>query len=190
MRTLSLTVIASVGIVVVALLVARSWLTPVVTTWSSGPTIEHLETLSDLICLRVHISDVLVGENDNVRGSWLVKGDAVLGIDLRQGKVIESDTARRQAKLKLPVPVVQSPRVDHERTRTWSVERLTWIPWKGDPDYLRDEAMRQAQRVIQRVTGSEENVDAAKKSAERLIREIYRMVGWEVAVEWSAATRP
>jgi hypothetical protein len=157
--------------------------------WFSGPTIEHLESLSELVCLRVHISDILVGEDNDYRGSWLIKGDAMIGIDLRGAKITETDPTMRRAKIKLPAPRVASARIDHERTRTWSVEKTTWIPWVGDPDRIRDQAMRQAQRVIHKTAGSEENLQAAKKSAEKVIREIYRMVGWEVTVDW-VVTQP
>jgi hypothetical protein len=184
MKTLLMTVITSIGLAVIGILVIRGRAPSAVQAWSSGPTIEHLESLSELVCLRVHVSDVLVGENDQYRGSWLIKGDAVLAIDLRQAKIVECDKTTRRARLRLPPPKVTSPRVDHKRTRTWSVEKTRWITWTGNPDKLRDEAMWQAQRVIQAASGSADNIQLAKNSAERLILEMYRMVGWELLVEW------
>jgi hypothetical protein len=184
MKTLILAVVAAIVLVGAGFQLTRVRAPPAVTAWSSGPTIDHLESLSELVCLRVHVSDVLVGENDNYRGSWLIKGDAVLAIDLRQAKIVECDKTTRRARLRLPPPKVISPRVDHERTRTWSVEKTRWITWTGNPDKLRDEAMWQAQRVIQAASGSADNIQLAKNSAEKLIHEMYRMVGWELLVEW------
>ncbi len=52
-------------------------------TWqSSGPTVESVRRLADLLTLRVSIADVLVGEGYGYRGVWIVKGDAFFGIDL------------------------------------------------------------------------------------------------------------
>lgn len=184
MKNLLLALMVLIGLLLVGFQAARSLIAPAVTAWSSGPTIERLESLSELVCLRVHVSDVLVGENDNYRGSWLIKGDAVLGIDLRRAMIVECDKATRRARIRLPPPAVISPRVDHDRTRTWSVEKTTWIPWKGSPDTLRDEAMWHAQRVIQAACSSKENVQIAKASAVKIIHEIHRMVDWDVAVEW------
>jgi hypothetical protein len=189
MKTLLLALIVLIGLLFVGIPATRFFMAPTPTIWSSGPTIEHIESLSQLVCLRVHIADVLVGENDDYRGSWLIKGDALLAIDLKQAKIVECNPAVRRARVRLPEPTVTSPRVDHERSRTWSVERLTWIPWRGNPDGLRDEAMKRAQRVIDKAASSKENVQTAKMSAEKIIQEMYRMVGWEVELEWSAAAK-
>jgi Protein of unknown function (DUF4230) len=190
MKTALLAMIALILLTFLGIQFDRWRSVPLATAWSSGPTIEHLQSMSQLVCMRVSIADVLVGQNDDFRGSWLIKGDAVLAIELRQARIVECDPALRRARIRLPEPTVMSPRVDHERSRTWSVERLTWIPWKGDPDRLRDEAMKRAQQVIQAACGSKENVRLAKSSAETIIREFYGMVGWQIEVSWTDAKQP
>src|SRR5262245_50770432 len=90
---------------------------PSVAIWSSGPTVTHLEKLGSLVSTKVYLSDVLTGEADGYRGSWLIKGDALIGIDLTKAKVIESDHQRKQAKIRLPGPRVLTARVDHARTK-------------------------------------------------------------------------
>src|SRR5438552_1632598 len=100
-----------------------------VTVWSTGPTITHLESMAELVSLKVHVADVLVGQTDAYRGSWLIKGDALLAIDLGKAKIEDTDKTIRRARVLLPLPRVLTARVDHDRTRTWNVEKTTWIPW-------------------------------------------------------------
>ena len=56
---------------------------------SQGPTVERLQRLAHLVTTRVYIADVLVGEGEGCRGAWLIKGDALIGIDLSQAKIVE-----------------------------------------------------------------------------------------------------
>jgi uncharacterized protein DUF4230 len=168
----------------------RGWHSaPPPVTWSSGPTIEHLESIRQLVCLRVHISDVLVGQDDDYRGSWLIKGDAILAIDLGQAKILERDPASRSARIQLPEPVVTLARIDHEATRTWAVEKMNWVFWRGNPDRLRDEAMQRAQHRIQSACSSPENVQLAKSSAATIIQTLYRLVDWNVDIAWVAPVK-
>ena len=73
---------------------------------SSGPTVAQIERLSQLVSLKVTVSDVLAAESPNFRGSWLVRGDALLGIDLSVASVPEKDAANRTATVSLPLPSV------------------------------------------------------------------------------------
>jgi len=86
---------------------------------SQGPTVERLQRLSQLVTLQVHVADVLIGEGEGSRGSWLIKGDALLGTDLAKAQIVDRDDTARRATLLLPSPVVLHSRVDHQRTRTW-----------------------------------------------------------------------
>ena len=72
----------------------------------------------------------MLAKGEGYRGSWLIKGDALLSCDVSQAKIVRVDTTARTATLRLPPLHVTSARVDHEKTRTWSVERNTWLPWK------------------------------------------------------------
>ena len=51
---------------------------------SSGPTVESVRRIAELLTLRVSVADVLTGEGYGYRGVWIVKGDAYCGIDLDQ----------------------------------------------------------------------------------------------------------
>ena len=122
---------------------------------------------------------------DVYRGSWLFKGDAILCCDMSLAAITDRDDEKKTAVIKLPKPRVVSPRVDHERTRTWSVERSTWLPWKwGNQDKFRDSAMHHAQRLVEKASRSQENLSMARTQAELVIRKTYEMVDWHVTVNW------
>lgn len=151
---------------------------------SSGPTITQIESLGLLTVTRVHVADVLVAEGHSYRGSWLVKGDALLAVDCRKAKLVTRDESRKSAAIRLPPPQVLQPRVNHERTQTWSVEKSTWIPFTGDPDRLRDGAMRHAQQLVETAARRPEMQEVARENAELIFKNMYRMIGWSVRVEW------
>jgi hypothetical protein len=153
---------------------------------SQGPTIERLERLAQLITTRVHIADVLVGEDQGCQGSWLIRGDGLLGIDLGHAEILDRDEQTRQATIVLPQPCVLQARVDHEKTRTWEVRRTSWVPWRGDKDGLRDSVMREAQRLVAQAANSPENLAHARTAAEAILQGFYEEVGWRVRVRWKA----
>jgi len=154
------------------------------TITSTGPTVERLERLSHLATMRVLVADVLTGEGEGYRGSWLIKGDGLIGVDLGRAKIVEKDEATQRATVRLPQPEVLQSRVDHERTRTWEVKKTSWIPWKSDQDVLRDQVMREAQKLVAHAAASEENIRQAKTATESILRALYEEVGWQVCVIW------
>lgn len=99
---------------------------------SVGPTVKSLEGLNQLVTLKVQIADVITAEGPAFRGCWPVRGDALIACDLSKAEFISRDEVNQVAVLRLPRPRVLSPRVDRERSRTWSVERKTWIPYPWD----------------------------------------------------------
>jgi hypothetical protein len=46
---------------------------------SSGPTVESVRRIAELLTLRVFVSDVLTGEGYGYQGVWIIKGDASVG---------------------------------------------------------------------------------------------------------------
>ena len=60
---------------------------------SSGPTVDQLIQLSELAVLRVQVSDVLIGGNDNARIAILVRGDADMSVDLSKTEVAKKSAA-------------------------------------------------------------------------------------------------
>ena len=187
MRTL-IPVLAVLAILAVLALRGRSWLSrspqPIVIQ-SLGPTVERLQKLSHLVTTKVLIADVLVGEGEGHVGAWLVKGDALLGVDLSRAKIIAKDDAARRATIQLPLPELLTSRVDHSRTQTWQVRKTAWLPWSGDGDKLRDQVMREAQKLVAQAASSEEYISQSKGAADAIIAAFYAEVGWSVLVEWS-----
>lgn len=155
---------------------------------SAGPTVTQLESLAELVPLRVHIADVLVAEGESYRGSWLVKGDAVISVSLKGARIESRDDSRKTALIVLPPPRVLQARVDHERTKTWNVEKNSWVPFVGNPDRLRDSAMQHAQKLIEEAAREEKNLDYARQTAALVLKSMYRLNGWDVDVQW--ADRP
>ena len=152
---------------------------------STGPTVTQLERIGELTTTRVHVTDVLFAEGEGYRGSWLIKGDALLSCDMSQAKIVKVDAEKRTATIHLPVLRVLSARVDHDKTKTWSVEKTSWLPWsRGDQGIIRDTAMFHAQNLVEAAAGSERHLTTAKIQTERLIRQIYDFVGWKVDVVW------
>ncbi|HUE74997.1 MAG TPA: DUF4230 domain-containing protein [Pirellulaceae bacterium] len=156
-----------------------------VTYRSTGPTVQQLEGMGELATVRVNIIDVLTAEGDGYKGSWLIKGDALLACDMSAARVLNHSDELQTATIELPLPAAMSPRVDHEKTKTWSVEKTTWIPWRaGNQDAFRDGAMIHAQRLVEEAAGSEENIGLAKTHTELLMRKTFELVGWHVDVRW------
>jgi hypothetical protein len=152
---------------------------------SMAPTVIQLEKIGELTTTRVHVTDVLWAEGEGYRGSWLISGDALLSCDVSKTTVMDVDPVAHTATIRLAPLRVISSRVDHSKTKTWNVEKTTWLPWKlGDQGAMRDAAMYHAQKLIETAAGSERHLGPAKAQAELLIRQMYDFVEWKVVVEW------
>jgi hypothetical protein len=136
----------------------------------------------------VHVADVLVGESRWLEGSWIITGDALLAVDMSKAEIKERDEEARTAAIVLPRPAVLSARVDHEKTRQWDIKSRSWIPLAGsllgDHRALEEQAMREAQRLVERAANTAENAATARRGAEGMLAEFYRAVGWQVSVRW------
>jgi len=170
-----------------AVLVSRRWHQPasVPVIVSQGPTVERLQRLSHLVTTKVIIADVLVGRGEGYTGAWLVKGDGLIGVDLSRAKIVAKDDTARRATIELPLPELLQSRVDHDRTQTWQVRKTAWLPWSGDGDKLRDQVMREAQKLIAHAAGSQEYISQSKSAAATIIETLYAEIGWSVTVRWA-----
>lgn len=156
------------------------------TVMHSSSLMHELEKIADLCTLRVPLTDVLDGSRKgmirNVRGIWIVKGDALIGVDMTQAKV-ETNNAGHATIVRLPMPSVKYARVDHERTKTYNIERgiLTSSSWES---HLRDEAMRQAQRMIETMAATTGHIHAAQAHTERIVKTFCAGAGVAVDIVW------
>ena len=155
---------------------------------SPGPTVVQLERLQQLVSTRVHVADVLVGESRWLEGSWIIQGDALLAVDMSRAEIEDRDEQARTAAIVLPHPAVLSARVNHEKTRQWDIKSRSWIPLAGsllgDRRAIEEQAMREAQRLVERAAGTEENAATARQGVESMLADFYRGVGWQVSVRW------
>ena len=155
---------------------------------SSGPTIIQLERLQYVVSARVHVADVLVGESRWLEGAWIIQGDALLAVDMAKAEIKDRDEKARTAAIVLPHPAVLSARVNHERTQQWDIKSRSWVPLAGlllgDRRAIEQQAMREAQRLVERAAGTDENKAAARQGVEGMLAEFYRGVGWQVSVRW------
>jgi hypothetical protein len=178
------------GLVGIGISVKQALFTPSTPTFVSiGPTVTQLEKLGQITVLKLTVSDVLQGDGFGYKGAWLVKGDVLYSIDMTKAKVVDTSEGSKTATIALPLPKVVSPRVDHSRTITYSVERKNWIPFTGDQGKLRDQSMKEAQLLIERAAARGDNVDVARRNAEMLVALMYKLVGWNVDVVWTDDTQ-
>jgi hypothetical protein len=130
----------------------------------------------------------LVGESRWLQGSWIIQGDALLAVDVSKAEIRNRDEKSRTAAIVLPHPSVISARVNHERTQQWDIKSRSWIPMAsmllGDRQAIEQQAMREAQGLVERAAGSDDNKAAARQGVEGMLSEFYRGVGWRVSVRW------
>jgi hypothetical protein len=139
------------------------------------------------VALRIEVADILVAQGNGCRGVWLLKGDSHLSVDMGQAKIADKHDDTKQATIILPEPQVLAPRIDHSRTRTWSVERVTWLRWNADQDALRDAVYAEGQKLVAHTAASPENIKTAKMTAETILKSLYSEVGWSLVVKWDNA---
>ncbi len=153
---------------------------------SMAPTVEEIESLSELVTNRVYVADILKGTNKDYEGIWAINGDALITINLSQAVISEIDEVTKTASIKLPLPKVVSARVDHERTKSGGIKGLRFAPLRNTDNRAKivDDAMQEAQAVIEMAAGRPEIIDNAKKQAELNIKVLYLKVGWNVEVKW------
>jgi Protein of unknown function (DUF4230) len=155
---------------------------------STGPTIVQLERLQYLVSTRVHVADVLVGESRWLEGSWIIQGDALLAVDMAKAEIKDRNEQARTAVIVLPQPAVLSARVNHEKTQEWDIKSRSWVPIAsmilGDRTAMEKQAMLQAQQLVERASGSDDNKATARQGVEGMLTEFYRAVGWHISVQW------
>ena len=160
---------------------------------SLGPTVEEVQKLSELVTLRIYISDVLVGcdeqWNGNVEAAFLIKGDALISVDLAQMQV-SKDQEKKTAVLTLPKPRILSARVDHERSKMWDIKRGWLVIGDERAKNVYQSGFLHAQRMVEQVAGQDEWIDKARLQAEALLKGFYSALGWTVEVEWKDRPEP
>jgi len=156
---------------------------------SMAPTVEEIESLSELVTNRVYVSDILKGSNKDYEGIWAINGDALITIDLSKATITDKNEETKTAVITLPMPKVVSARVDHERTKHGGVKGVRFALLRNPKNRAKmvDDAMLEAQAVVEKAANRPEIIDSAKKQATLNIQMLYLKVGWNVDVKWQVS---
>jgi hypothetical protein len=156
---------------------------------SMAPTVEEIESLSELVTNRVYVADILKGTNKDYEGVWVINGDALITIDLSMATIAKIDEETKTATIILPLPKVVSARVDHERTKNGGIKGLRFALLRNprNREKIVDDAMQEAQAVVEKAASRPEIIENAKKQAKLNIQILYLKVGWDVGVQWQAS---
>lgn len=170
---------------------------PVRTGPTGPPTIEKIRSLANLAVLSVPISDVQVQELSGYTGSvrliLIVKGDVEVGSDLGQTRWTAIDAQQRRATLVLATPVASRPRLDHERTRIFRLEKEgLWklVPGDGTEAALVDKALLEAQRVVAEASQQPELIEQAKQHCQAVLSRFLAALDWQVLIKWADRPTP
>ena len=163
------------------------------TTITSAPTIDALKPLAALMTHRVFVVDVLAitvsGYTGDLRAAVLVRGDAMVTVDLTQARIEELNHEARTAVLILPRPQVVSARVDHDHSHVFSIEASgLWavVPSDDGRAEIIDQAMRQAQRAVLKAASEPVVIEEARTRAETLVCAFFRdTLLWSITVRWA-----
>jgi len=155
----------------------------------SNPTITSLERMTEVVSLKVHISDILECDKSGgtftyAKGVWIVQGDALVSVEMDKVRYDNIDCTNRVADITLPRPHVLSERIDHTKTREYDFKTGVFTPAEYGAA-AHQEAMREAQRLILHVAESSENIDLARRRTEYLIHEMFRELDWKIHVNWA-----
>jgi hypothetical protein len=163
-------------------------------TWNSeshSPTIEQIQQLASLTVLHVPVADVqvytLTGYTGGIQAVLVVKGDVEISTDLAAARLEAVDADQRQAYLVLPAPTAVRPRLDHERTRIYKIDRSgLWqmMPGEAGERDLINRAMQDAQRLIGEIGGQAELVDQARSRTKEVLTNFLRVLGWQLEIRW------
>lgn len=112
---------------------------------------------------------------------------------MRNCLAISGQPGVRHAALVLPAPRVERPRLDHERTRVYRIDRTgAWFVIPGDAAEaeLASHAMQSAQAMLAEVAGRPEFTERARRHAESVLKAFFRNVGWSLQVRWADRPSP
>ncbi len=153
---------------------------------SMAPTVEEIESLSKLVTNKVYVSDILQGANKDYEGLWAINGDALITIDLSEASISDKNEETKTATITLPLPKVESARVDHERTKHGGIKGVRFALLRNPKNRTKmmDDAMQEAQAVVERAANRPEIIDNAKNQAKLNIQLLYMKVGWKVTIKW------
>lgn len=159
------------------------------TSISSVGLTTKLEKMTDLVLLRVNVSDILQlvrtnGFWDNAEGLWIIKGDALISVDMSKLHVDHSDDVGRKVLITLPKPRVLSYRIEHAKSRCYQFKEGFFTPREIGFE-AHQQAMLEGQQLICFAAGQSENIELAQRRAEYLIHDLCDALLWSVQIHWT-----
>lgn len=177
------------------------------------PPLLSLERMGHLASVRVNVADIVEFTEhrtfDIPWSSWqfryagtkvllIVKGDCLVGTDLRAGRYDSVDRATRTVSLTLPAPEILQARLNHAPpeqggSRLYSMSNQgieALIPGSANRMKAIDAAMGIAQRKVEEVGKSPEVRRAAKENAEALLKASFAALGWTASIKWQDEIEP
>ena len=155
----------------------------------AGPTVDSVKQMSDLVSLRVHVSDVLTSEQrgwfTGYKGAWVVKGEGVYATNLTAVE-INANEATRIVTVTAPAPYVKWARVDHSKTKTHDLRKNATFPIWGASEKVRDQVMLNAQNLIEAAASHADYQEEAKRQVECVLREFLHSIGYELNLQWKS----
>lgn len=152
-------------------------------------TLREIQLQAKLTVVTVPITSVQTTElNGYVGGVRLVlqvHGDVELTVDLSKARLEDIDESTRCATLVLPDPIPSRPRLDHERTRIYRIDRTgLWqiVPGQAAEAKLVNAAMAESQRTLERAAHDPEIIQQARAHAVRLMQDAAASLGWTLEV--------
>jgi hypothetical protein len=166
-----------------------------------------LEKMGHLASIKVNVADVVeFTESRTFNIPWtawevpyagttvllIVKGDCLVGTDLRAGRYESVDREGRTVTLVLPPPDLLQARVNHgpaeqDGSRLYSVSNRgieALIPGNANRMKAIDAAMRIAQSKVEEAGRATDVMNAARENAEALLKSSFSAIGWTLTVEW------
>ena len=174
------------ALVVATFFLGRFWKTG---SESSSPTITEIQRLGELVVLRVNVADVLEEEDQDFKGVWIVRGDALVAVDMRLAQRLPADMNTKRLAVRLPQPRVIQPRVNFKKSKTYDVSKKAWWnPFVDGQEEFTDQGMIRAQGIVERASSEEEIMGQARDQTELMLDNMYRLVGWDVDVVWQGGS--
>ena len=157
----------------------------------AGPTLESVRALSSLVTTKMTLADAIISQISGFTGSMsavlVIRGDALIGIDMQQARISDQDDSARSLVLILPQPAVIQARVDHQRTRVFALDRHGfWMLMRLDDvtRQLVDQGMREAQQTIEKAASEPANLARAREHAQQVLAAFASSAGWQLGIRW------
>lgn len=187
-----------------AVLVMMTWLAwQLLTRWrpsilpparllSSAPKLAQIQTLSHLATLKVEVADAMVfqlnGKTGGIAAVVVIRGEAILGVNLKASQFLEVDESRHRLVLDLPQPAVLSVSVDHQRTKVVALQASgLWLLAPGgsvaDVAVL-ESCFRQAEAIIREAANAPELQERARNQLQTVLNSFCDGANWHVAIQW------